>query len=189
MKILLVDNNTQHKKALKKALDGHEVEIQKYTPGLKFNYHDKDLVILSGGGGEGHEIDDRHSPGKLWYEDEMKFVRVCNKPIIGICMGFEVIASTYGAKVGEMKREIKGFKRLRTTKAGQKYLGQDELRQYEAHKWHVGNVPRGFEVLARSESGIELMKHKKRPIIATQFHPEKGGTLQLARLVQTLTAK
>jgi GMP synthase-like glutamine amidotransferase len=187
MKILLIDNNTEHRKALAKALANHEVEIQKYVPGAKFNYHDKDLVILTGGGGEGHEIDDKHSPGKLWYDDEMKFIRVCNKPILGICMGFEIIASSFGAKVDEMKEEIKGFKQLKTTKAGKNYFKKDSLRQYEAHKWRVRGAPKGFEVLARSETGIEVIKHKKRPIFATQFHPEKGGTLKLPQILAELT--
>ena len=186
MKILLIDNNTEHKKALARALAGHDVEVQRYTPGVRFNYQDKDLVLLTGGGGEGHEIDDKHSPGRLWYEDEMKFIQVCNKPVIGICMGFEIIANTFGAKVDEMKKEVRGVKRLRTTKAGREYFKKDNLRQYEAHKWRVKSVPKGFEVLARSETGIEIMRHKKRPIIATQFHPEKGGTLDLPKLLHTL---
>ena len=183
MKILLIDNDTEHKKALTKALAGHEIEVQKYIPGKKFNYQDKDLVILTGGGGEGQEIDDRFSPGHLWYEDEMKFIRTCNKPIIGVCMGFEIIANTFGAKVDEMKQEIKGFKQLKTTKAGKIHFKKDTLRQYEAHKWRVRGAPRGFEVLARSETGIEGIRHKKRPIFATQFHPEKGGTLSLKKLL------
>jgi len=186
MKILLIDNNTEHKKALARALAGHDVEVQRYTPGVRFNYQDKDLVILTGGGGEGHEIDDRHSPGKLWYEDQMKFIRICDKPIIGICMGFEIIASTFGAKVGEMNKEIRGFRLLKATKSGKNYFGDNKLKQYEAHRWHVQTAPRGFEVLARSETGIEIIRHKKRPIIATQFHPEKGGTLDLPKLLHTL---
>jgi hypothetical protein len=37
MKILLVNNNTQHLDELKKALAGHEVEIQEYNPGIWFH--------------------------------------------------------------------------------------------------------------------------------------------------------
>jgi len=189
MKILLLDNNTEHKRALIRSLAGHDIEIQKYSPGMKFNSQGKDLVILSGGGGEGHEIDDKHDTNHLWYEDEIKFVQACRKPIVGICMGFEVIASAFGAQVDEMTKEIRGFKELKATRRGQKTLSQKALRQYEAHKWRVKNPPKGFEVLARSETGIELIRHKTRPIIATQFHPEKGGTLRINDLIRLTTPR
>jgi carbamoylphosphate synthase small subunit len=39
-------------------------------------------------------------------------------------------------------------------------------------------------VLAHSVTGIEMIKHRSRPIIATQFHPEvEGGTLKLQQLL------
>jgi hypothetical protein len=65
MKILLINNNTIHLDALEQSLTGHEIEIQKYQPGLEFHDTDKDLVILSGGGGEGLEIEDKVTPHKL----------------------------------------------------------------------------------------------------------------------------
>jgi GMP synthase-like glutamine amidotransferase len=101
MKILLINNNTLHLESLNKSLNGHQVEVQVYKPGLQFNHDDKDMVILSGGGGEGLEIYDQHRPGRLWYEDEMDFVLNCDKPLIGICMGFEVICAAYGQKIYE----------------------------------------------------------------------------------------
>jgi len=183
MKILLIDNNTEHKRALAEALVGHDVEVQKYRPGLDFHTADKDLVILSGGGGEGREIYDVHQAGHLWYQDEMDFVLKCDKPLIGICMGFEIICRAYGAKVEEMPEVLEGKYDLVVTKKGRSILSYDKLKQHEAHKWRVKKAPRGFRVLANSPTGIELIKHKKKPIWATQFHPEKGGTLSLKGLV------
>jgi hypothetical protein len=66
MKILLVNNNTQHLNELKKSLAGHEVEIQDYKPGIWFHDVGKDIIILSGGGGEGREVHDFHKPNILW---------------------------------------------------------------------------------------------------------------------------
>lgn len=51
MKILLINNHTVHLESLTQALAGQDVETQLYQPGLDFHYEDKDLVILSGGGG------------------------------------------------------------------------------------------------------------------------------------------
>ena len=188
MKILLIDNNTVHKTALAHALAGHDVEVQKYEPGLDFHDRNKDIVILSGGGGEGQEIADVQLGNRLWYEDEMKFVLACQKPVVGICMGFEVIANAFGAKVAEMDTTYQGFKAINLHQSGSSLSANQLISQFNAHKWHVPEVSqKHFDVLAESETGIEIIKHKTRPIIATQFHPEKGGTLSLSNLFSSLT--
>jgi anthranilate/para-aminobenzoate synthase component II len=189
MKILLInnyqkDNETATFEALRLALAGHQVELQRYRPGIVFRDEGKDLVILSGGGGEGSEINDRYEQDKLWYEDQINYILSAKKPILGICMGFEVIARAYGSKVIEMKEYITGFKRSRVTEAGRGLYQNPVLRQYENHIWRVPSVSlKEFEVLAESDTGIEMIRHRNRPILATQFHPEKGGTLQISQLL------
>jgi GMP synthase-like glutamine amidotransferase len=186
MKILLVNNNTLHLNELLESLKGHDVEIQDYKPGIWFHDVGKDLVILSGGGGEGKELHDYHSPNHLWYEDEIRFIRTTDRPIIGICMGFEIIASAFGAKVVRMPKGIEKFATSKSTLKGRKYFAKKKLSQFEAHDWCVKRAPlRNFETLAKSKRGVEALKHKKRPIIATQFHPEvEGGTLSLGQLLK-----
>ncbi len=181
MKILLVDNHTEHKEALASALEGYEVEIQKYRPGLNFHTEGKDLVILSGGGGEGKEIYDVHGAGHLWYQDEIDFVLKCDKPILGICMGFEVIARAYGGNIEEIGRLVEGYKNIQLNGLGKSLLSQPKVKQFESHRWCLRKAPKGFKVLADSETGVEIMK--KGNILATQFHPEKGGTLHLKDLI------
>lgn len=184
MKILLINNHTRHLPSLSQSLTGHEVEIRNYQPGLDFSCDNKDLIILSGGGGEGLEINDEHKPGHLWYEDQMAFIRGCTKPIIGICMGFEVIARAYGAPVTKASGLIQGFSDVQTTPSGRTVFGRQKLRQFEAHSWRVEDLPRNFKKLATSRSGVEAFEYIEgdKHIFATQFHPEKGGTICLARL-------
>ena len=184
MKILLIDNHTEHKRALHEALKGYEVEVQKYRPGLKFNTEGKDLVVLSGGGGEGKEIYDIHKAGHLWYEDELNFVKNYDKPILGVCMGFEIICRAYGSKIEEMAKELKGPTYLKVTRNGRKLLSHKKIHQYEAHKWRVKKAPKGFKTLVKSSVGIEVIKHKKKQILATQFHPELGGTIKITDLLK-----
>jgi GMP synthase (glutamine-hydrolysing) len=187
MKILLVNNHTVHLDALKETLSGHQLEIVTYRPGVNFNETGKDLVVLSGGGGEGFEIDDEARPGQLWYNDEMEFVLRCDKPILGICMGFEIITRAYGGQVRQLKSLVQGHKNLKTTKLGHFELNKKTIRQFESHEWHVPYIStRKFDVLADSATGIELVRHKKRPILASQFHPEKGGTLKVNELLANL---
>lgn len=186
MKILLINNHTDYLHNVKKALAGHEVEVQVYKPGLEFHDQDKDLVVLSGGGGEGFEMKDtRH--GKLWYQDEMDFVLKSDKPILGICMGFEVIAAAYGSKVVHMGSLIKGFKDVQVTGLGEKQTREESLNQFEWHRYGVKEVSKDhFETLAYSDNGVEMIKHRRRPILATQFHPEVGGTLTVDKLIKEL---
>jgi len=174
--------------SLGKALAGHQVEVQTYRPGIDFNYQDKDLIILSGGGGEGLEIDDEYEPGKLWYEDEMKLIQAADKPILGICMGFEVIARAYGAPVTSVGSLILDHEDLQVSKDYMLLFG-DKIRQYEAHSWRVEDVPSDFEVLATSKTGVEIFRYEdeKGLRFATQFHPEKGGTLSLSSLISSLS--
>jgi len=184
MKILLVNNYTEYLNSLNESLAGHDVQIQTYKPGVRFRYQDKDLVILSGGGGEGLEIHDEFKRGKLWHEDQMKFVLTCPKPIIGICMGFEVICRAYGANIKKLDKIVKGFVEVKANEAGTEIFGKKNLKQFESHEWSVPKINSFcLEVLAESSTGVEAIKHKTRPMIATQFHPEKGGTLKLADLL------
>lgn len=166
------------------ALKGHEIEVKNYRPGLAINDAGKDLVILSGGGGEGLEITDKVTRGKLWYQDEIDFVRNSNTPILGICMGFEVIVKAFGGKVHYRPELTYGFRTTHLTPAGQKTLKQKVISQVEAHYWYVPEVPENeLETLAVSESGIEIVRHTKKNILGTQFHPEEGGTLKLPQLL------
>lgn len=187
MKILLINNHTDYLHNVVNALDGHKLEIQIYRPGLDFHFEDKDLIVLSGGGGEGYEIKDKRN-GKYWYEDEMSFVLACDKPLVGICMGFEVISAAYGAQVKHAGRLIKGFHNHTLRPAGKSRFSHDKLRQYEHHRYAVPDISsKHFEVLAHSDSGIEMIKHKQKKIIATQFHPEvTGGSLELSQVIASL---
>lgn len=184
MRILLVNNHTVHLDSLVSELAGHQIEILEYRPGAEFNDKDKDLIILSGGGGEGFELEDFHKPGQLWYEDEIEFVQKCNKPIFGICMGFEIICYAYGSQLISQSRLLEGFMEITLAKQPAGASKHTTLRQYESHNWHIEEVQsRDLEVLAFSDGGIEAVKHRRKKIMATQFHPEKsGGSWRLSAL-------
>lgn len=176
MKILLINNSTKHIEYLSDALAGHEIEVVEYRPGVKFNQADKDLIVLSGGGGEGKEANDVHRSGVLWYKDEMELVRSTDKPVLGICMGFEVICQAYGSKVKMMPSKVRGRK---TTTFGSK-----KIQQVNIHDWHIDEVqPEHLEVLGYSDTGIEVVRHRFKKIFATQFHPELGGSLLISDFI------
>ncbi|HSX18446.1 MAG TPA: gamma-glutamyl-gamma-aminobutyrate hydrolase family protein [Candidatus Saccharimonadales bacterium] len=177
MKILLINNNTIHLPKLSNSLAGHELEAVEYMPGIKLDSSNKDLVILSGGGGEGREATDRHSGGDLWYKDEIEFILQSQTPILGICMGFELICHAYGSPVEKLSNSVIGLRDV-------KLPSGSKLKQFESHDWGILSVPsKELEVVADSETGIEIVKHRTRPLLGTQFHPELGGSLELQRLI------
>ncbi|HSX43935.1 MAG TPA: hypothetical protein VLE69_01380, partial [Candidatus Saccharimonadales bacterium] len=84
----------------------------------------------------------------------------------------------------KMDQLLEGPTQLKGTRKGKLEFNSQKLEQYEAHTWHVTEAPKGFDVLADSDYGIEIIK--KRDIFATQFHPEKGGTLDLSYLISSI---
>src|SRR3569833_675206 len=189
MKILLINNHTKHLKYLKQELSGHDVEMQVYKPGLDFHTAGKDLVILSGGGGEGLEIHDVYKKGKAWHDDQINFVKQTGLPVLGICMGFEVICKAYGQEVVQMPSLVEQYVDIEISDRGQQLLRRPKISQYEAQQWNVPCLEgQEVEVLGSSHRDVHIIKHSRRPVLATQFHPEKGGTFILEKFMAVITA-
>src|SRR6185369_3924313 len=94
-------------------------------------------------------------------------------PIIGICLGFELIAHLLGAKLSKLPvRRINNIKIFPVQK-DVILEGMASPRVYQGHVWRVTDLPPELICLAASKDGIEIVKHKKKPIYGLQFHPEK----------------
>ena len=101
-------------------------------------------------------------------------------PILGICLGHQVIGVAFGARI----------RRARTIKHGKtsviKIISQSPIfngipREFEGMRYHslvIDDVPSELEVTAVSEDDGEIMaiQHKEYPIYGVQFHPESIGT-------------
>ena len=118
-----------------------------------------DLILLSGGSGTNAV---KYHPDD--YDEEIKFIREADRKIIGICLGCEIIATAFGCTLRKMPARSKGIYNINF--GGQKYS------VYKSHKFIIDKITEEVEVLAVSEDGVEMIKHKTKSIYGLQFHPE-----------------
>ena len=100
-------------------------------------------------------------------------------PTIGFCLGHEIIAVAYRAKIKRLD-EYQSRKAWITLDqpddpifAG---LNKAQVSIQKKHRFHVPVAPPGFVLLGHSEAcPVEIMRHPDKPIYAFQGHPEVSG--------------
>ncbi|MEK7552905.1 MAG: gamma-glutamyl-gamma-aminobutyrate hydrolase family protein [Patescibacteria group bacterium] len=167
MKILLIDNHTKHVQDWKRLAKENNLDLVVVSCAEpEISQEIFDLIILSGGTG----LPVTRSRDVL--KKEIEIIKNSSKPILGVCLGFELIADTFGATLLYREKRVSGFSRIRVSKNDPMFAGLDEFSAKEAHKFYLETLPKGLEELARSESGVEVFKHRTRLIYGFQFHPE-----------------
>ena len=140
-------------------------------------------VILSGGRGNPFE------PLNL----TSNFVALMNftVPILGFCLGHEIIAVAYRGRLKKLPGLFMNKERITITKTGDPIfegLISNELYLKRKHHFHVSELPSNFESLAESDiTPNEIIKHKEKPIYGFQAHPEVSGSEGLLIIKNFLT--
>lgn len=165
MNFLIVDNGTSYLDSLEKLVKS-TFRIISYSDIDKINPDEFDATILSGG----HNFPVQGNEHEL--QQEIDFVQQFTKPILGICFGFEIIATSLGAKLECMPKREHGLLSIQVTEPDQLFGNTTSLQVFESHRWVVKEPSRDMLVLARSKDGIEAFKHQTKNIYAVQFHPE-----------------
>ncbi len=95
-----------------------------------------------------------------------------NLPLIGICLGAQLIAHALGAKVGPHKDGLCefGYYEITPTANGSSWFDQ-KMRVTEAHYEHF-ELPKDAELLATGENFPNQAFRYKDNVFALQFHPE-----------------
>lgn len=166
MNILIIDNGSIHLTELQRFLAGHNTTTINKSELNTFGYDSQDLIVLSGSSSAPIVADHNN------YKYEIELIKTSQLPIIGICMGFEVIAWTYGANLKEMKSEEIGILNIRITSNETIFNGIKTLRVAENHRWVVDKIKYPLVELAKSKDGIEIIRHATKDIYGFQFHPE-----------------
>jgi len=157
MKTLIINNGSSFIKKLTQLTKG-KVKVVPYNKLNKIDIKQYDRLILSGG----HKFPASSNN----YSQEIKLIKNSKIPILGICLGFELICKAFGSKLGKLSKREKGILNIRLKNQ------QHKIKVYESHLYSIKNVKRPLQALAKSKYGIEIVKHKTKPIIGVQFHPE-----------------
>ena len=127
---------------------------------------DPDGIIISPGPGSPESKRDVGNSPEIVLEMEV--------PILGVCLGHQIIAHVFGGKVGRVK-PLHGKSSLVKHDSNTIFEGvKNPLKAGRYHSLAVLEVPKGFEVSAVSLSDGVVMgiRHKRRQIEGVQFHPE-----------------
>ncbi|MEA3355584.1 MAG: gamma-glutamyl-gamma-aminobutyrate hydrolase family protein [Patescibacteria group bacterium] len=166
MKILIINNQTKRLKELKKLLKGNSLEIVNVGKIDEIKLKDFDLIILSGS--SNRSVFNEQNV----YQKELNLIKKTNKPIIGICLGFQLICLAYGARFKKLESKSKKVINIRVTKVSDIFKDLPNLMVYEAHRYAIEKLSKELVELARSDDGIEVARHREKPIYGFQFHPE-----------------
>jgi len=119
-----------------------------------------DLVFLSNGPGD---------PEDLQEVIIMLKEIIGKKPIVGICMGHQLLALALGGKTGKLKFGHRGCNHpVKDIEENKVYITSQN------HGYYVSELPKDMEVthVSVNDGTIEGMKHKTLSIFSVQFHPE-----------------
>lgn len=167
MKILVIDNNSLELGNLKNCLDGYDYKLIGFDKLNTKATEGYDRLILSGG----HAFNVWRSDKS--YKKEMNIIKSSKKPVLGICLGFQLICRTYGDVMHNLVKYEKGMIKVKKIQEDTIVKGLPKVFSvFENHRHSVRSVSKDLVPLANSKDGIEIVKHVKKPIWGVQFHPE-----------------
>ena len=122
------------------------------------------------------------SPGPGTPEEagvSMAMIKKCaeiKKPLLGVCLGHQAIATSFGATVNRAPELLHG--KTSIVSHQQSGILENIPSPFVATRYHSlaineSTLPKEIEVTGRSESGVVMsVRHKELPIEGVQFHPE-----------------
>jgi anthranilate synthase/aminodeoxychorismate synthase-like glutamine amidotransferase len=157
MNILLIDNFdsfTRNLEHLIVSYFGTSPRIIEYPALEKEKLDEYDMIVISPGPGKPSE-----------YPDYM-IVFESNIPVLGICLGMQIMNEYYGGKTDMISGCIHG-KTDMITFEGKRF----EVARY--HSLYVSKLAKEFEIIGENDQAVPMaIKHVKKKILGYQFHPE-----------------
>ena len=127
---------------------------------------DCDAWVLSNGPGDPKNTGDSI--------ERVKKILNAGKPVLGICLGHQIMALAAGAKTRKLLKGHRGFNQpVFDTETRHGFMTSQN------HSFEVNGktIPRDWKVWFQNanDGTVEGLKHKSKPFMCTQFHPEASG--------------
>ena len=140
---------------------------------LRNDVHKADGVILFGGG---NLYESEKTPENFIRDSiEQKLIKIFlkrNKPILGICRGYQQIMKYHKVNIKKKKGHVRTTHKLNITNS--KYLKKGSISVNSYHNFIISKAPKEFEIISKhNDESIEIMEHKKKKILCLMFHPER----------------
>jgi len=108
-------------------------------------------------------------------------------PIFGVCLGHQVIAQYFGARITHAPEPVHGKPSKVTHNQQGIFEGvENPLQAGRYHSLCVTNLPDCLEKTAEFEGIVMGLEHKQLPIFGVQFHPESILTPTGGRIIENV---
>ena len=179
MRILVFQHiECEHPGMLRTCLSEHDVEwdaVELDQGEVIPDLNDYDALLVMGG-----PMDVWEKNKYPWLVEEISAIRQAidelKMPFMGVCLGHQLLAYAYGAKVGLGDKSEVGVMPVRKTIDGKRsafFCGlPDTMGTLQWHSAEVKTVPEGFQVLAESDRcAIQSLSYGNK-VFSVQYHQE-----------------
>lgn len=115
-------------------------------------------------------------------------IRGARVPVLGVCLGHQSIGYAFGGNVVRGPAPVHG--KTASIRHENQSLFAGLTQGFKAARYHslvvdAGTLPKELEATAWSEDGLIMgLRHRERPIVGLQFHPESVLTPEGPKLVK-----
>ena len=108
-------------------------------------------------------------------------------PILGVCLGHQVIVQYFGGKIGHAPKPMHG-KPSRVTHNGRDIFAgiENPLQAGRYHSLVAIEMPDCLEKTAEYDDIVMGVRHKELPIFGVQFHPESILTPAGGKIIENI---
>lgn len=133
------------------------------------------------------------SPNEAGLSSEIILQFYQSMPILGVCLGHQTIAQSFGATVRRADKVMHGKTSLLAHKATGLFQGISqpmEVTRYHSLIVDEASLPKELKATAWVQQTQELMaiEHVGEPLVGVQFHPESVLTQQGSKLLANFLA-